>query len=1294
MWFITKSLLDYIVTSNLSKNKKIDLINENRKKVKKEIKKLNSSQLVHYLFNSKIPNELKQIICEEINELSIKKDEKSKESVKELIKEFKKFNKYKEKYIRLEIFPDIFKSVVIDRVYGGDIFKVISSKSISKDIKKNVIRLRVDNSKDIIKILKSDISIDLVDYVIEVCLIDPMEIRRVLDDDKLSISIKERIIRAKVGMDNLFKVMTYAYDSTIELVFKVKEKEMKDYVDSLTYKNILDVVNDYNVPRKFLDYLVDNKEDVICKAIDKNKLSIIRDTIFKERNEKVVRLIFERRAKVIRRIINDLYDFQLLSWLNLKHLPIEYKQYIITRHKHKLMVGINRLSPYDAKNYLKEDAHIPAEVQDIIFEKCKTKILEDAMKNSPADFVGSIRYSSYIKILKNYLIQEGINENNIFLLLGDRYLDDETLSIVLSSKKDIIKNYLETFDNEELFVLKRKDLNKNAVSRMLESNQDFIRERINTMNKDDLIEYFDNPDVHRVVKKIILEVYFVDEDEVNNLLSLIECYDTKLILDNYDNIKKFIKNTGIDFSSFLQYGSGSRKYPNWLEKILDIINNDEINDFNRCKTYLFDKYYDLKNENSIYVISSFLEYLDNFSKCKDLLIKLAVDNKDLSTADKLNLSFIFNMSSVLDDCPDDLEDLAQYKLKKYENYIKYINHSHVSIEHLKNIFDDVIFCGAKSILEVIGGTGALRTIKKDNIDSSSVVELANELMIYATMIEMVVDTNNLEGLKNVLKHIFGDTEVLLKLQKIYSDFDKKITKLYEMDSNNNLTRIDNARNIEGCLDIEKSIEYGGETFDFSDKNYCLYAHIMSSKEKIDNLIYGVSSGNSNFISVSPVSYRGQKYYWDRENVVFAYDYVPSGNFICSSISNMGTNYKIRNNSSEVGHISRIQRGILETSAVVDNNAEALLYREGLRPCGLILPGNRKPSNKEMEIHNKYGLPFIITQEVKKSIDAPKYVFINDLKVDTKVEDVTEVLELLEMLKPNVSISKEDEFYTGREIAVFTDCHSMYEPTLAVLEEIRRRGISEIYSLGDNVGLGPNPVEVFDLLEEYGVKSIAGNAEYYNTLGTEPFPYLVDSKLDNQLWTERKLGQLRISKLKSFPASIDLLVGNKKIALCHFANDIRWDFKDQNVHTYLQRKSPQQFRYTNSDQAIKKITNCVVSNKDNISIVKGYVAAKGEPLFGGKLVTDYDCILQGHTHFEIDDRLEDTDILTLRALSMGFYGEELENEACYYVLRERKDGDIDIEKCYVSFNRNALLSSIHTCDIPSKERVLKYVKKSR
>ena len=74
----------------------------------------------------------------------------------------------------------------------------------------------------------------------------------------------------------------------------------------------------------------------------------------------------------------------------------------------------------------------------------------------------------------------------------------------------------------------------------------------------------------------------------------------------------------------------------------------------------------------------------------------------------------------------------------------------------------------------------------------------------------------------------------------------------------------------------------------------------------------------------------------------------------------------------------------------------------------------------------------------------------------------------------------------RRISILTDAHALLESTQAVLEDIKRKGIIEIYSLGDNIGVGPNPSEVLDLLEENGVMSIAGNSEDYTTLGIEPF----------------------------------------------------------------------------------------------------------------------------------------------------------------------------------------------------------------
>ena len=80
--------------------------------------------------------------------------------------------------------------------------------------------------------------------------------------------------------------------------------------------------------------------------------------------------------------------------------------------------------------------------------------------------------------------------------------------------------------------------------------------------------------------------------------------------------------------------------------------------------------------------------------------------------------------------------------RQWNKYLKYINSNSSSLSGLKNIFNDVIFCGAQDLLLYIGGTGALRTLKKDNINSSSVVSFINEIMTYSQMIEMVNDTNN------------------------------------------------------------------------------------------------------------------------------------------------------------------------------------------------------------------------------------------------------------------------------------------------------------------------------------------------------------------------------------------------------------------------------------------------------------------------------------------------------------------------------------------------------------------------
>jgi predicted phosphodiesterase len=63
------------------------------------------------------------------------------------------------------------------------------------------------------------------------------------------------------------------------------------------------------------------------------------------------------------------------------------------------------------------------------------------------------------------------------------------------------------------------------------------------------------------------------------------------------------------------------------------------------------------------------------------------------------------------------------------------------------------------------------------------------------------------------------------------------------------------------------------------------------------------------------------------------------------------------------------------------------------------------------------------------------------------------------------------------IAVIADIHGNLEAFEAVLGDIeKQKNISRIYSLGDNVGYGPSPVQVLEKLGQRGIRSIIGNHE--------------------------------------------------------------------------------------------------------------------------------------------------------------------------------------------------------------------------
>ena len=564
------------------------------------------------------------------------------------------------------------------------------------------------------------------------------------------------------------------------------------------------------------------------------------------------------------------------------------------------------------------------------------------------------------------------------------------------------------------------------------------------------------------------------------------------------------------------------------------------------------------------------------------------------------------------------------------------------------------------------------------------------------IINKLATTNDRDELvKIIISYIDGEDTPVNRMINDIIDIKSKIRRLYELDSMYNLTTLESARKVPGIYNKEYMELYGGEVFDFSDKNYVLYAHVVSSRENIEDLVNGYSSGNSNFISFSPISYRGQKYYYDYCDCILAYDTIYNNSFICSSLSNMGSNHcMVEKNSAVVADKYRNQRGILETSSVKKQNAETLLYREGLKPCGIILANGKRPNSDEIMYHKRYNLPFIITQKKETAIDNPKRVFTSGNGKYVSDSRVKELDSIKKYIHSKLTIKKENDIYTGREIAIFTDTHAMYEPTIAILEDIRFRGISDIYSLGDNTSLGPNPREVLDLMDKYNVNQIMGNSEYYLTLGGIPFSYWNEERERSLDWTNDRV-QGYINDLKLYKPSLDLLLGDKKIALCHFGNDIRWDFVKHNTWIYQDNigngKSADQFMFTNSDEYNKEVEYMINKYGIDNPKVQGYLSSKNTPMFDGKLITSYDDVFQGHVHFELEDRLNNTNIHTLRGAGMGEYEDNKKSLAYYIILKEKKKGGFDIEKVYVPFNKNSLLSSIYSSDMPTKTKILGYLK---
>jgi diadenosine tetraphosphatase ApaH/serine/threonine PP2A family protein phosphatase len=88
-------------------------------------------------------------------------------------------------------------------------------------------------------------------------------------------------------------------------------------------------------------------------------------------------------------------------------------------------------------------------------------------------------------------------------------------------------------------------------------------------------------------------------------------------------------------------------------------------------------------------------------------------------------------------------------------------------------------------------------------------------------------------------------------------------------------------------------------------------------------------------------------------------------------------------------------------------------------------------------------------------------------------------------------------------AIVSDIHGNLEAFTVVLDEIERRGITEVICLGDVVGYGPNPMECLDLVSAKCKVSLMGNHDF--AVFYEPFNFNSGAE-QACFWTRRQFEQ--------------------------------------------------------------------------------------------------------------------------------------------------------------------------------------------
>ena len=1043
---------------------------------------------------------------------------------------------------------------------------------LSKEIMQKAIEFNNDNIKFCILHDYNFYKNEIIEKKLKISPEILQELGRILKESYMNLGEEKDLIEA--NPNNIIMIAcSYRYEDDLKQYF---EYAVDNGVD-LSYEKLR------FIPEFVFDSMDDNN---VKKLIEKDVNNIL---LYKGSSDEVFKYAVEKGFKFTRE--------------NLLKLGENSKIFSIDAFKYAIEEDVNNILLYKGSS---------DEVFKYAMEKGFKFTRENLLKLGENSKIFSIDAFKYA-------IEEDVN--NILLYKGS---SDEVF------KYAIEKGFILTYDNLNSLASKDILLNsemlmdiaiKHDIKNLLEYNGNLLK--FNFLKEK--LKLSDNKNIEELIKK-----YEKKYNEYSDILTNYSGDRLKFLL-NEETFNSFLEKIGFNKDTFIQYNFGVDY--DFLTDIIQISKNSEnletfcsfINDMS--------KYYD---DNVFDKSKMLITLLKNYNRYPELCENIEKNNIDLSDVQFSQLSKLFknkieinniNISKI-----SDLEKIDEILMDKFQ---KNYDNSHDISEKIDNLCKIIFGYSNQEIEEMLqkyGNTARLKQLMFDNRYDEKIKSKIELYLGYTAAFEMLLNEKNIENLDYLFENIKKNSDVIFEINSLFEDYQEEMRKLYAYETNENLTKkdyIDDAY-LETMIDKEKSEKYGVNVYDYSNKNYILLAHVMSGSESVDQIVNGLSkNGDSiqNYICLSAISYIKQNYYYGGgKNIIFGYDTLPIENFIVSSPNNMGSNRAIKRNDISTPNIKTKQYGVRDTSNT-NGNSEYLCLREGLKPCCIILPNGREATDEEISIAKEYGLYFVKTQEkdvsLKSSPEEIKYkskTTIEKEKYDEMSSKISQLQKLMSKKSP-------------RKIAIFTDSHGLYEPTLEALEDARKDGVTEIYSLGDNIGTGSNPGEVIDLLEEYNVKSLKGNHEIYALDGIDSMSGHLSSDAmkeeakKNSDWTKSKLTSEQIEEIRKCPEELEIEIGGKKVLLCHHTKDYN-------------------------------------TGKEKYDTDK------------------YDDVFQGHEHFESGNK----NIHTVRAVGMGYSPNDSKGIASYIELVEKPDGNgYDIIKRTVNYSLERSKREIDESDAPSEDK---------